>query len=184
MAVEVVGALLIGALVFWLVFSPMIRHTADPWMPPEPVADEETRSGIALLALKEIEFDRATGKLSDEDYEMLKLRYSGEALMALDEDSTDWEGEAAGTDPETLIAARLDQLRSAHSAGTAPPPPCPSCGPRPEADALFCSSCGRSLGPAFCASCGAALAEDSRFCAQCGKTAGGNPSPGPVRVSG
>ena len=139
-------------------------------MPPEPVADEETRSGIALLALKEIEFDRATGKLSDGDYEMLKERYSAEALTALDQDPTEQRGEAAATDSEMLIAARLHQLRSAHSAGTVAPPPCPICGPRPEPDALFCSSCGRLLSPAFCVSCGSALDADGRFCSACGST--------------
>ena len=44
---------------------------------------------MALLALKEIEFDRETGKLSDEDYEMLKERYSAEALDALAEEAPD-----------------------------------------------------------------------------------------------
>lgn len=168
MAFEVVGALLIGALVFWLVFSPMISRGSGLPMPPEPVADEETRSGIALLALKEIEFDRATGKLSDTDYEMLKERYSAEALSALDRDASESGGEAPSTDPETLIAARLAQIRSAHSAGTAPSPSCPTCGPRPEPDALFCSSCGRSFGSAFCTGCGAPIDAESRFCPQCG----------------
>jgi hypothetical protein len=168
MALEVVGALLIGALVLWMVFSPMLSRSPEMGMPPEPVADEETRSGIALLALKEIEFDRATGKLSEGDYEMLKERYSAEAITALDQDPTGHPGEAATTDSEMLIAARLDQLRSAHNAGTVAPPPCPICGPRPEPDALFCSSCGRSLSPAFCVSCGSALDADGRFCSACG----------------
>jgi RNA polymerase subunit RPABC4/transcription elongation factor Spt4 len=168
MALEVVGALLIGALVLWLVFSPMLSRGPEVLLPPEPVADEETRSGIALLALKEIEFDRATGKLSDGDYETLKTRYGAEALSALDQDRSEWVGEAACTDPETMIAARLQQLRSAHGAGTLAPPPCSTCGPRPEPDALFCSSCGRALGPAFCVSCGSALDADSRFCSACG----------------
>jgi hypothetical protein len=168
MVLEVVGALLIGALVLWLVFSPMLSRGPELLMPPEPVADEETRSGIALLALKEIEFDRATGKLSDGDYETLKARYGAEALSALDQDSSQRAGEAASTDPETMIAARLQQLRSAHGAGALAPPPCSTCGPRPELDALFCSSCGRALSPAFCMSCGSALDADSRFCSACG----------------
>ncbi len=167
MALEVVGALLIGALVLWLVFSPMLAPSPDIRMPPEPVADEETRSGIALLALKEIEFDRATGKLSDGDYELLKERYGKEALLALDQDRPDPRAPASD-DPEAMVAARVQQLRSAQRAGTPAPPPCPSCGPRPEPDALFCSSCGRSLRPAFCVSCGSALDADSRFCAGCG----------------
>src|SRR3989442_11196200 len=38
---------------------------------------------VALRALKEIEFDRATGKLSDTDYEQLKAKYTEAALAAL-----------------------------------------------------------------------------------------------------
>lgn len=166
MLLEVVGALLIGALVLWLVFSPMLSRGQELRLPPEPVADEETRSGIALLALKEIEFDRATGKLSDDDFEMLQERYGKEALSALDQDAGASAG--SGDDPEAMIAARLRQIRSAHDAGLVAPPPCPACGPRPEPDARFCSSCGLSLNPAFCISCGSALEAGSRFCPACG----------------
>src|SRR2546426_11685291 len=38
---------------------------------------------VALRALKEIEFDRATGKLSDTDYDALKAEYTAAALAAL-----------------------------------------------------------------------------------------------------
>lgn len=169
MAIEVAGALVTAALAFWLVFAPMLFRREEPAMPPEPVADEETRSGMALLALKEIEFDLATGKLSDADYAMLKERYSNEALVALDRDQRDEQRVAATVDPEALVAARLSQLRSAQASGTPAPPLCPGCGPRPEPDALFCSSCGRVLAEAaFCGSCGQRLSADSRFCAGCG----------------
>lgn len=168
MALEVVGALLIGALVLWMVFGPLLSRGRELVMPPEPVADEETRSGIALLALKEIEFDRATGKLSDGDYEMLKERYGKEALSALDQDTVDARSDAARSDPEAMVAARLRLLQQAQHAGGPAPSSCPTCGPRPEPDALFCSSCGRSLGQAFCVSCGSALDPDSLFCSGCG----------------
>ncbi len=169
MAIEVAGALLIGALVCWLVFAPMLARGPEQPMPPEPIADEETRSGLALLALKEIEFDRATGKLSDEDYATLKQRYSEEALAALDRDQAEAMVVAATADPEALVAARVGQLRSAHATGRPAPPLCSGCGPRPEPDALFCSSCGRPLAQAgFCSSCGQPLPADSRFCAGCG----------------
>jgi hypothetical protein len=169
MAIEVAGALVTAALAFWLVFAPMLFRREERAMPPEPVADEETRSGMALLALKEIEFDLATGKLSDADYAMLKERYSNEALVALDQDQSDEQRVAATVDPEALVAARLSQLRSAHASGTPAPPLCPGCGPRPEPDALFCSSCGRLLAEAtFCVSCGQRLSADSRFCTGCG----------------
>jgi hypothetical protein len=45
---------------------------------------------------------------------------------------------------------------------------CPSCGPRPEPDPAFCSSCGRYLKGA-CAHCGTTVdAPASRFCSNCG----------------
>ena len=45
---------------------------------------------------------------------------------------------------------------------------CATCGPRPESDAMYCSSCGRWLGEP-CANCGAELLEaGARFCSACG----------------
>src|SRR6266436_5891468 len=49
----------------------------------EDPADDMSPQTVALRALKEIEFDRATGKLSDSDYEQLKAKYTGEALAAM-----------------------------------------------------------------------------------------------------
>ena len=45
-------------------------------------ADDMRPQTVALRALKEIEFDRATGKLSDTDYDQLKAKYTQEALTA------------------------------------------------------------------------------------------------------
>jgi hypothetical protein len=39
------------------------------------------------------------------------------------------------------IEAAIRSYRATHRAGGA----CPVCGPRPESDAVFCSSCGRRL---------------------------------------
>ena len=126
MALEIAGALAIALLVIWVVFEPLLGSPRPGLMIPEPDAAEETRRGIALIALKEIEFDRETGKLSDDDYEMLKERYSAEALNALAE-----EERAA---PSAVLAAVSAAVI------------CPRCGPRSEGDALFCSSCGMALG--------------------------------------
>jgi hypothetical protein len=171
MLLEIAGALLVGLLVLWLVFEPLLlpgRGAADF---PEPPALEETRQGAALLALKEIEFDRETGKLSDDDYTTLKARYGAEALAAMTQAETSGNGsgqEGAG-DPEAMVTARLHQLRSARLAGEPATPSCVRCGPRPESDALFCSTCGGGVSAAgFCSSCGTPLGPDNRFCAECG----------------
>ena len=127
MALEILGALAIGALVLWLVFEPVLGVPRESPELLEPEAPEETRRGTALLALKEIEFDRETGKLSDRDYDLLKARYSAEALSAIAE-----EDSVAQTVPPADSVALM--------------PSCASCGPCPEPDALFCSNCGTRLG--------------------------------------
>jgi hypothetical protein len=170
MALEAAAATLVLALVLWVVFGPLLeRRGLDAGLLPlEPPDPEETRRGAALLALKEIEFDRATGKLNDADYEMLKSRYSVEAVAALKEE----EGliATAADDPEAMIAARVTALRFAGASGSSAS--CARCGPRPESDARFCSSCGLPVGePAACRSCGAALPPGGRFCPGCGTRA-------------
>jgi hypothetical protein len=108
---------------------------------------------VALRALKEIEFDRATGKLSDADYETLKARYTSEALAAL--------REAAGS-----VASGAPS----HPASRIPSPACPTHGPRPESDAQFCAECGCRLAsaPGYCSRCGTSLERDARYCHSCG----------------
>lgn len=165
MLVEALVAALVGALALWVVLRPLLRPPPEAEPVFEPLEQEETPRGVALLALKEIEFDREIGKLSDEDYRFLKEKYTAEALEALRAE----EGARAPDDVEALIAHRVRALRSA--AASAPPgaPGCPTCGPRPEEDAVFCSTCGERLpAPGSCARCGTPLAADSRFCEGCG----------------
>jgi hypothetical protein len=136
--IEVAAAALVGVLVLAWVLEPLLRPATVRPPDDEPLDPEETPRGIALAALKEIEFDRATGKLSDADYEELKARYTVNALAVL-------RAERNEDEVEEMIGARTRALRAA--AGAAPPVAlrCGSCGPRPEADAVFCSSCGSRL---------------------------------------
>lgn len=165
MLAETLAAAVVGLLALYLVLRPLL------WPPPpeeavyEPVEQEETPRGVALLALKEIEFDRETGKLSDDDYRFLKDKYTAQAIEALRAE----EAVNAPDDVEAMIARRVSALRFASAATPPGAPACSSCGPRPEPDAAFCSTCGgRLVAPAACARCGAALGADSLFCEGCG----------------
>ncbi len=114
-------------------------------------SSEDGGGARAIDALREIEFDRETGKLSDADYAALKAAYTASALSELRREET---GVSRGGS-STLVGA--------------PRWTCPTCGPRPESDALFCSNCARYL-PGVCAGCGAAVAEPAaRYCAGCGQ---------------
>lgn len=165
MLAEAVAAALVGMLALFLVLRPIFLPSDDRPAPAEPLDPEETPKGVALTALKEIEFDRETGKLSDADYELLKQKYTAAALDALRAE----ERAAPPADVEAMIAARVKTLRSAATSAPAGARACASCGPRPEADAAFCSTCGRRLQLAgACERCGAPLPPDSRFCEGCG----------------
>ena len=143
----------------YFVLLPILRP------PLEPVAEIDVDEGddpdddlspqaVALRALKEIEFDRATGKLSDQDYDALKAKYTAEALAAMRRES----------------GARSQELVTPTPISKLPTPTCPEHGPRPEPDAQFCSVCGRRLGTAsgYCARCGTTLERDARYCNSCG----------------
>jgi Double zinc ribbon len=173
---EALAAALVGALVLWLVLQPLLRPSPPLYQAPEPLDPEETPRGIALTALKEIEFDRETGKLSPADYELLKTKYTAAALEALRQEST--EPRPGSDDVEALIAAKARALRSAAASTSSDSPDlppsmarsCPTCGPRPEPDAVFCSTCGHRLPvQGACDSCGTALLPGSRFCEACGR---------------
>jgi hypothetical protein len=108
----IVGTILaLAALTF--VLYPLLIGVVEP-AAPSRIAQTASRGleDQAIDALREIEFDRATGKLSDTDYASLKASYTQQAVEA---------------------------MRSGNG------PVCDVCGPRPEADARFCSNCGRAL---------------------------------------
>jgi ribosomal protein L40E len=109
MTALVIGtALAVASLCF--VLYPLYRADVSP-VPRAPAVGRH-RPTPAVDALRELEFDRETGKISDSDYESLKARYTSQALAAM----------RAGDSPV-----------------------CERCGPRPEADAEFCSNCGGAL---------------------------------------
>ena len=175
-------ALALGALT--LVLSPLLSGEAEVRAEDEQKAATEAarikaarakRSGReeeqldgAVAALREIEFDRETGKLSDSDYAELKTRYTREALAELR--AADARDAAAmpvvvaalsAADADDPVEAAIRRARENQRS-------CGACGPRPEPDATYCSSCGRYL-PGACAKCGTSVdLVGSRFCIGCG----------------
>jgi hypothetical protein len=109
----VVGTLLaLGTLSFVLYPLFMTGSLTTPAR-PVPFDRDDAARNPALDALREIEFDRETGKLSDADYAALRTQYTQRAVESM-----------RGGDAVV----------------------CPTCGPRPEKNALFCSNCGAALG--------------------------------------
>jgi hypothetical protein len=100
---------------------------------------------MTLRALKELEFDRAMGKLSDADWQEMSGRLRARAtglIRQLD------AGAGYREQIERDLAKRLaeapgpsDQSRATPIAGNF----CTECGTKNEADAKFCKNCGHKL---------------------------------------
>lgn len=158
---ELILGILLAAGAIYFVLLPILRPPVESASADaagdegDDPADDMSPQTVALRALKEIEFDRATGKLSDQDYDALKTKYTGEALAAMRVESGIRSQEPGVTPaPDSRL----------------PTPRCPEHGPRSESDAQFCSECGRRLGsaPGYCVRCGTALEDDARYCNRCG----------------
>jgi hypothetical protein len=170
----VVGtALALGALT--LVLSPLLSAIDQATDTPAKrkaakLASEIDAPSTAVDALREIEFDRETGKLSESDYADLKQRYTLEALAELRaaDQGTGSATAAASVVPAAGASDTLDPVEAAIARARADVRSCGVCGPRPEPDATYCSSCGRYL-PEKCGSCGTSIdLVGSRFCSGCG----------------
>jgi hypothetical protein len=151
----VVGTLLaVGALAYVL-FPLLAGAMAAPVRRAATMRESaEAAESEAIVALREIEFDRATGKLSDADYTELRARYTARALEAMRSGTALATLDAA----EAAVLAYRERLKS-----------CARCGPRPEPDAAYCSNCGIFLAGA-CGSCGAPVTEPgASFCTSCGR---------------
>lgn len=173
---ELITGALVAIAAVALVLEPLVRgaHAGglsnhDHGLFDEPLELEESQSPKvkALLALREIEFDRATGKLSDEDYAEQKQRYEERALTAIRAEEAVLETRgptpAEVDDPAERAVLRMRGAKVRE---------CVGCGVRPEPGAVFCSRCGRSLlsenAQPRCWMCGAELETDAGYCGQCG----------------
>ena len=135
LALLVGTALALGALAY--VLYPVFIASDAP-APDHAPRQEPTDTQRAVDALREVEFDRATGKLSDDDYAALRASCTAEAVQAMraaDGTAPPADGTAP---PDDAAEALIASYRRAVAV-------CPSCGERPEPAAVFCSSCGRRL---------------------------------------
>ncbi|MFT3773818.1 MAG: zinc ribbon domain-containing protein [Minicystis sp.] len=115
------GGALVGVIaIFWASIRTLVGETplsgADAYALGAPRAEEEQKRAV-LRALKDLEFERSVGKISEEDYEALVAKYRAEAkrlLRVLDEESQP-EREKV----EEILLERLQQAGLAE--GEAPP---------------------------------------------------------------
>jgi hypothetical protein len=162
------GALLGVIATFWASVRTLLGETplsgADAYAIAAPRAEEEQKRAV-LRALKDLEFERSVGKISDEDYQALVAKYREEAkrlLRLLDEEAAPrrqqvevmvakrlWEeGLAVGdigyrkAPGEARAPNKKRKKAQAEAAEAASARDCAACGTANDLDAVFCKKCG------------------------------------------
>ncbi len=151
--------ILVSAGVILLVLLPVLRGDwATLESPDDEVTDVDARKQAALRGLRDAEYDFRSGKIDQEDYQLLKSDLARQALEAMEE--------------ESAAAAAADQETPAHAAGK----PAKNAGPDPDVEALEAQIARVRKGMATgrtCPACGHLNARKSQFCAGCGGRVGG-----------
>jgi len=136
-----IGAVGVASYGFYRMLLPLVSPGRE--MDREPLsaglrADLEREKALTLRSIKELEFDRAMGKLSERDFEEMSGRLRSRAMgimKQLDAGTGVYRAQI-----EKDLAARLGSARPATRTAVA----C-ACGTKNDPDARFCKSCGTKL---------------------------------------
>jgi hypothetical protein len=144
-----IGTILIGLalliVVVTLIALPLLDQRRPAIEPPSPREALEAEREATVRAIRELDFDYRTHKLSDDDYKTLRatqVQRGAEILRELDAlnaqalDGEPVSGAADGIDAE--IEAQVAALR--HGGVT-----CSSCGTVAKSGDRFCARCGTAL---------------------------------------
>lgn len=135
-----IGAvLLVVAVVAWVLMPVTKGQHASLDRDRDELTDAEARRRVALLALRDVEYDFHTGKLDENDYRALRSELSAEALAALQALEDESTGARRAVDAE--LEAEIAAVRAGLEAGTT----CASCGHVNPQGSRFCASCGGAL---------------------------------------
>jgi hypothetical protein len=152
-----IGAAGISAMALYRMLAPLATTDAD--LATEPLSDRlrgdlEREKALTLRSIKELEFDRAMGKLSQEDFDEMAGRLRARALGIMRQ--LDEGGGAYRAVIERELASRVGAAAVSAAPPVRPAPEAPPAVERPDAAARACA-------------CGVANDPDARFCKACGR---------------
>jgi hypothetical protein len=134
------GVALVVAAVLLFIMQPVVRGLhASLEREDDELTETEARKRVALLALRDVEYDFLAGKLDEDDYRSLKGQLTAEALAALEADEAARVAVAGGSDAD--IEAEIARVREGLRTGVV----CTECGYANEQGSRFCSACGHAL---------------------------------------
>ena len=150
MGLLIAGVILVSAGVILFVMMPVLRGDwAAMGRSDAEVTDVDARKQAALRGLRDAEYDYHSGKIDQEDYQVLKSDLGREALAAMEEEENS-PGHAAdeGTPTDGASDADGDRLEAEIARvrkGMAEGRTCPGCGHLNVKKSRFCTGCGERL---------------------------------------
>ena len=152
-----IGAAGLAALCFYRMLAPLVAPHSD--LDRQPLSertrlDLEREKALTLRSIKELEFDRAMGKVSPQDFEEMAARLRARALGIMT------QLDAGAKVYRELIEKELAARTGSKPVVDVPVTPRPvtrgpdlqvghcACGTVNDSDARFCKSCGVKLGAA------------------------------------
>ena len=134
------GAGLVALAIVFFIVQPVAKGlSVSLEREDDELTETEARKRVALLALRDVEYDFLAGKLDDNDYRSLKGELTAEALAALEADEKARAGTSGNAD--AALEAEIAQIRAGMKGALF----CSDCGSQNEAGSRFCSSCGHAL---------------------------------------
>lgn len=117
----------VAAIIAFALFLGVVYLIIRPFLAPEEIYDEAVNSpelvgqkNRVIGAIREIDMDYQTGKLSEEDYQLLRSRYTAaaaEIIRRMDEEATPvaqqeraWTPEETSTPPQIANEAADDEV--------------------------------------------------------------------------
>ena len=147
-----IGIVLLAVAVFYI--SLPFRHKRRRVSSQSKVdMSPKSRHEEILLALRDLEFDFKTGKVSDEDYQPLHAQLMVEAAQYME----------SQTEEDEQLEVLIQSRRKAKSTNLT----CEHCGAPVKPGQRFCSKCGASASVS-CSSCGKQIRAGDAFCSSCG----------------
>ncbi len=143
--------LLLGA--FYWIISPLLREDdrQNGFTPkPEDILQElKNKKNGAYATIRELEFDLSMGKLTEEDFQILKLQYTREAVSYMKEMDNLESLQATIPKPEDTVVEEenepgVEEIRN-HESTARKYIYCTSCGEKAGGESRFCAACGSNL---------------------------------------
>lgn len=141
MGVLMVAVVMTGLAVFFLL-QPVLSGRGASLTDESGPSEAEFRKRVALVQLRDAEYEYAMGKLAEDDYLALRKELASEAVTAIKAEEAN--GTAASLTPSAEVQdleAEIAAVRSRLRDGVF----CQECGIPNPAGSRFCSECGQAL---------------------------------------